>query len=351
MNNNALKFAFVAIMLLVTFWTSDGVGDTSEKRIVANVSQSAIPTVTNTIDVLVPAKEDATASLAAVNEPPKDAGAVTMPSLAARPRIYPKTNFDVRANSLHEIVNGRVAAFMIVDLETGEEVFSQNATKNWPIASLTKLMTAVIATEKIGVTEDVSVSQTAVDTFGEAGSLAEGMKFKVSDLLKAMLQVSSNDAAVALAESKGQESFIAEMNMKARELGMSDATRFVDPIGLDSRNQSTLVDLQKLIAYIYEYQPKILSASRTATDRIKDLAKGKTISLTNINDFARLKEFSNFLGGKTGFIDESGGNLVSVFSVSKRPMLIMVLGSDERFEITRQLLNWFTTNYAITSGN
>lgn len=360
---NALKFLFVAVMLLVTFWTRSGRIDVSEIHATAIAKEEVtVPTVANAVAVFAAPPEEVLVASTSTPEGEtkplptervqsrfvKSEPIISPPASVARPLVYPKINFDVRANSIRELTAGKLSSFLISDLLSGEEVYSQASLRRWPIASLTKLMTAIIATEKIGLTKQVMISQDAVDTFGDAGGLQAGEVFTVENLLKPLLLVSSNDAAIALAESFGKNEFMAAMNEKAHELHMSEATHFVDPIGLDSRNQSTPVDLEKLIAYIYMNEPQILRITREREGKIKDIAKGAVIRFQNINEFAGE---SGFLGGKTGFIDESSGNLVSLFSVAGRPILVVVLGSDNRFEVTRQLLNWFTGNYAITSGN
>lgn len=359
-DTNALKFLFVAVMLLVTFWTRSGRTDTSEIYAAAVAKEEVTtPTVVNTVaEFAAPPEEMEVASTSIPQEEPKPLPVERAPVISplasvARPLIYPKTNFDVRANALHDIVTGRLAAFAIADISTSDEVYSEGATKHWPIASITKLMTAIVATEKIGISKKVTISQNAADTPGSATNLfTAGQVFTVDDLLMALLQISRNDAAVALAESYGMDGFIAEMNAKALRIGMRD-TRFSDPIGLSASNVSTPVDLEKLISYIYKNEPQILKTTRESAKTIKEVTSGRNIPLPNENRNEFVGE-SNFLGGKTGLIDESGGNLLTVFSVSKHPILIIILGSDnynDRFEITTQLLSWLTDNYAITASN
>ena len=114
------------------------------------------------------------------------------------------------------------------------------------------------------------------------------------------------------------------MNLKASELQMR-STRFFDPSGLSPLNQSTLENLEKLISYIYNRHPKIFS--------ITSEKEG------NIHPFSNQE---NFIGGKTGFIDEANGNLISLFNYQGRPLLIIVLGSEDRYLDTLALYNRFT---------
>lgn len=199
----------------------------------------------------------------------------------------------------------------------GETIFYQlNSQQRWPIASLTKLMTAVIALEKMGNSTEIN------------------------DLIKAMVLISSNEAADQLANRYGPENFVNAMNDKARELEMYQ-TSFFDASGLSFLNQSTATDLYKLASYIALKHPGVFQWSREQELMIGGL------KYKNINKFVGRKDF---LGGKTGYTDEASGNLISIFSTSKKPLLIIVLGAPdkiERFEQTKNLLEWISQYYRL----
>jgi len=225
-------------------------------------------------------------------------------------------------------------------LNTNVNLAEQKTKYIWPVASLTKLMTALVAIEKIDLNTEIKLSEKVVEV--EAEGIIRNFKadeiYKASDLLKAMLVVSSNGAAEALAESYGEQNFISAMNQKAAELGMND-TKYFDSTGLNSQNQSTANDLAKLVNYIYFNfnHPEILNITQQKTISITELNSGQTKSFNSMNEFAGQP---NFLGGKTGFIDESKGNLISLFQDpdGRGPILIIVLGSEDRFGDTRKLL-------------
>jgi len=206
----------------------------------------------------------------------------------------------------------------------------------WPIASLTKLMTALIVVENLDLNKEIEISEKAVENPGTIGDFKAGEVYKAEDLLKAMLILSSNDAAAALAESFGEEQFISLMEQKAAKLGMTE-TEFSDPTGINWLNQSTAEDLSKLVDYIFSYKPKIFNFTKEPIISILEIKSGKPRVYKNINEFAGQ---DNFLGGKTGFIDESKGNLISLFSdlYDRGPILIIILGSNDRFGDTRTLL-------------
>lgn len=213
---------------------------------------------------------------------------------------------------------------LVKDLSSGAELFTSAPRKQWSLASLVKLMTAVVAIENWPEDQLLTVSRSAVATEGAAGFLVAGKKYSLAELLRSMLVFSSNDAAVAIAENHGKEQFIIKMNAKAGELGMQD-TRFFDPSGLSALNQSTAEDLALLMKYIFGNRPQILAISREAIE-------GATHPFSGQPDF---------MGGKTGFIDEAGGNLISLFNYQGRPMLIIILGSSQRADDTKILHDWF----------
>jgi len=216
-------------------------------------------------------------------------------------------------------------------------LFAFNSQKRWPIASISKLMTSVIALEKIGVEKEITISASAVATEGTTGAFKAGEIFKAEDLIKAMMVVSSNDAAVALAEDSGKENFAGMMNQKAKELGMND-TYYEESTGLSFLNQSTADDLTKLAAYIYNNHPQILEISRQKEAVIKELKSQKSRKLLNINRFAGS---SDFIGGKTGYIDESGRNLVAFFNKDNKIILTVVLGAENAFDETKKMINCY----------
>jgi len=216
-------------------------------------------------------------------------------------------------------------------------LFAFNSQKRWPIASVSKLMTAVIILEKIGAEKEITINASAVATEGTTGAFKAGEIFKAEDLIKAMMVVSSNDAAVALAEDFGKENFAVIMNQKAKELGMND-TYYEESTGLSFLNQSTADDLTKLATYIYNNYPQILEISRQKEVVIKELKSQKSRKLLNINRFAGSPDF---IGGKTGYIDESGRNLVAFFNKDNKTVLTVVLGAENAFDETKKMINCY----------
>lgn len=241
------------------------------------------------------------------------------------------------ASSIHTIIlppNISAVAALVKNMSLAEPLFSLNENYQWPVASITKLMTAVVATENIPPDVKIKISEKAIAAEGDAGNFLVGGVYELNEVLKALLKESSNDAGVALAEhydvnrvtnNANGSVFVEAMNQKATGLKMNNA-RFFDPTGLSPLNQSTLENLEKLVIYIYQNHPEIFAITREKEG--------------NIHPFAG---WPNFIGGKTGFIDEANGNLISLFNHEGQPLLIIVLGSEDRFQDTKILYDRFTS--------
>lgn len=219
-----------------------------------------------------------------------------------------------------------IQAGAVIDLSSGEEIFSVNKFKRWPIASVSKMMSSIIALENADPAREIILSKSAVETEGGAGGFKEEDIYSVNDLVAAMMVVSSNDAAAALMESFPSGEFVKLMNVKSKEIGMTD-TRFAEPTGLSILNQSTANDLGLLIAYAWRNHPKLFAVSSKKEVFIKESRSGAKKRLTNINLLSSKKDF---LGGKTGYTEDAAENLIAVFSFDKRPLAFVILGAEDR---------------------
>lgn len=213
----------------------------------------------------------------------------------------------------------------IVDQDTGEELFSKNASVALPIASVTKLMTAlVIAESGVNMGESVTVTQEDYLSSRAHSKLRSGMVMKRSELLKAALMSSDNRAAHALARTtpQGLSAFIDQMNATARRLGMKD-TFFADPTGLDNRNHSTARDLAKLVSAAYEYK----DIREASTMSAAQLRAGRYV--LNMHTTNRLIGNPDWNIGiqKTGFTTAAGRCMVVQSEVGKRRVVMVVLDS------------------------
>lgn len=238
-------------------------------------------------------------------------------------------------------------AYFAKYLDSNTPLIEKSIDKRWPIASVTKLMTAVVAREKLDPGAKVAIDERSANAGGASSNFKAGEVFRVKDLLQAMLVVSSNNAAVALSQKLGETGFVNEMQKKAYELKMYN-TSYLEPTGLSFVNQSTVADLTKLITYIYYYDPEILQITRQPETEILELKSGQLRKLTNIDAFAG---DADFIGGKTGFTDEAGRNLLALFKDGNRVLLTAVLGSQNSFAETKKLKDFVSICKLSAYGN
>ncbi|MBI4993678.1 D-alanyl-D-alanine carboxypeptidase [Candidatus Wolfebacteria bacterium] len=239
-------------------------------------------------------------------------------------------------NSCAVSINAKAALAKYLD--QSHNTFVLNPRNFLPIASISKLMTALVAADNIPQNKEIRFSENAINTEGIAGEFRSGELFRAKDLTKAMLIVSSNDAAVALAEFLGEKKFVDLINKKTQAINMFD-THFAEPTGLSALNQSTAIDLSKLVSYIYYNYPDILEITTQKERKIFDLEKGNFKKLININMFAGEPDF---IGGKTGHLDDDNGrNLAALFKRNGRIVLTIVISAENAFEETKKLLTCF----------
>lgn len=242
--------------------------------------------------------------------------------------------------------------------ENIEKIFYQkNISKRVPIASLTKLMTAIVVLDNYNLEEKIKISSAAVRTEGEMGGLIVGEEITVKNLLYVMLIESSNDAAFAFAEKTGVENFIGLMNKKSVELDLKN-TYFANPAGLDNKNNySTAFDLARITSAALRY-PQIWEILRTQEINVKS-EKDQTNSssqifshrLINSNKLLSTLSGVTILGGKTGYTDLAGGCMILVVQFENFRVINIVLGADggtpflDRFKETEKLVNWLKIAY------
>ncbi len=243
-----------------------------------------------------------------------------------------------------------VNSAVIYDSNSGKFLFVLEPDKKLPIASLTKLMTAIIVVENLNLDEVVEVKEAAIEASKKEGGgskLFAGEKIKASDLLKIMLIESSNDAAYAFGEyfrEKHSFDLVEKMNQKASELGMND-TFFTEAAGLDDEKSfSTSRDLVKLVEYSFRYD-LIYQILKTPQTEVASIDGGLKHQVLNTNKLLGL--LLNIIGGKTGFTELAGGSMVLVTqtpSDSSR-LITIVLGSNDRFSDTKKLVEWSEKAY------
>lgn len=217
--------------------------------------------------------------------------------------------------------------YRVQDLSSGQVLLARNPQQRWPIASITKLVTAIVATHVLNPDAIITITPDIEAQVGDDHTLVVGQQYSVRDLITIMLVISSNDAAYALADAYGLDGFVAHMNDVAHTAGM-DQTTFYEPSGLSYLNQSTLQEISSLLVYMYRAYPSLLSMTRQKQYAALDYATGKQHIFSNIDFYAGQ---SAFIGGKTGYIDTSGGNLVGLFHYRVGTIIAGVFGSSDRF--------------------
>ncbi|MBI4359192.1 MAG: D-alanyl-D-alanine carboxypeptidase [Candidatus Nealsonbacteria bacterium] len=257
---------------------------------------------------------------------------------ASRPNLFQK--LDIKARSA-----------LVVKVESdGQQtvLFDKNSSQPLAIASLTKLMTAVVSLENQPLSKEVEISPSSVSQEGSSGNLKAGERIMVKELLKMALVESSNDAAEALAEVSGRKEFINLMNRKARELSLR-STHFSTPTGLEAEdNFSTARDLVNLTIFILKDHPFILEISAQPSVIILSENDRPHHRAFNTNELLlSLAGIENWkiVGGKTGYTDEAGGGVILVTKDRNGDYFInLVLGADShesRFSELKKLVQAF----------
>ena len=233
-------------------------------------------------------------------------------------------------------------SYLVADMGTGEVFAEKNATEIRPIASLTKLVTAIVANEAITYNKQIKITKHVTDTLGEK-TLKQGDVFTATELLYPLLMQSDNGAAVALGDAYGSSGFIKLMNAKAAAIGM-DNTHFEDVHGISEKNTSTAEDLFRLSRYFYDNQRFLLDITKLPQKTIPATAYNSRYDLYNFNVFSGMPEF---LGGKTGKTTAAKETMVALFSYadpdnaqSTSTLAIIVLGSDDRKQDVTKLHDW-----------
>jgi D-alanyl-D-alanine carboxypeptidase (penicillin-binding protein 5/6) len=218
---------------------------------------------------------------------------------------------------------------VILDYNTGELLFAQNADDKLPPASITKVLTALVALENMKTSKLCTVSQTAADTEPYKIVMRAGEQISVEDLLYGMMMLSANDAAVALSEcyDGGSEAFMTKMNERVKLLGLKDS-HFVTPNGLDDPEHLTSAyDMAVITSYAIHTQPTFLDYM----GRKEDYAVGATehndahyfYSLSTL-----LQTYSGMDGAKTGFTYEAGNTYIGTAQREGRRIIIVYFGAN-----------------------
>ena len=246
---------------------------------------------------------------------------------------------------------------LIYDEQTQRPLYTKNPDAITPIASITKLMTAMVVLDaNPDLDEEISVAEADQDVLkGTHSRLGVGTTFTRREMLNLALMSSENRAASALARNYpgGTAAAIAAMNAKARQLGMMNTT-FRDPTGLNSQNVSTARDLVRMVAAARNY--KLIHQFTTTASRSVEGQRGRELLFNNTNPLVKNASWEIGLS-KTGFINEAGRCLVMQAQIRQRPVIIVLLdsvGKSSRIGDANRVKKWIESanmrgNYASRS--
>jgi D-alanyl-D-alanine endopeptidase (penicillin-binding protein 7) len=248
---------------------------------------------------------------------------------------------EIRDSSVRKIAL-RSSSALVQDADTGEVVFGKNADAVVPIASITKLMTAMVTLDRgLDLDERIVLSrEDAVGMKGARSRLRTGLAIRRGDLLLLALMSSENRAAAALGHSYpgGLEAFVDAMNAKAAVLEMNES-RFVEPTGLSPANVSTAGDLARMVRAAHDY-PLIREYSTKSRATVR--ASGRPLQYGNTNGLVRSSYWDIELS-KTGYISEAGRCLVMHVRLAEKDLIVVLLdswGKQSRIGDAQRIRQW-----------
>lgn len=237
---------------------------------------------------------------------------------------------------------------LVLNGNTGEPIYQKRINQRQPIASISKLMTAMVLLDSgASLDEPVTITDAEIDRVKHTRSrLAVGTTLPRKELLLLALMSSENRAAAALARTAmpgGMRAFVARMNQKARSLGMTD-TVFYDPTGLDMRNTSTARDLARMVRAAENY-PLIREFTTTSHHDVYGQSN-RLLQYRNSNALVRQGDWDIQLQ-KTGYIQEAGHCMVMQATVGSQPLIIVILsagGGNARVNDARAIKTWLESH-------
>lgn len=229
-------------------------------------------------------------------------------------------------------------AFLIGDVKTGQVIASKQKDTQVAIASITKLMTALVADETLNIKDETVVSRAAASTIGTQGNLKIGSSFTIEELFYPLLLASGNDAAEAIAEHNNRYTFLLDMNAKAKALGM-EHTHFEDPSGLSAKNVSSARDLFTLVQHIDKYRRYILDITMERSHKARNMTWYSN---------SRFRSYDAYQGGKNGYTDAAGKTNIAIFRLPLegddqfRDIAIILLDTRDAVVDTRTITSYLT---------
>ncbi len=280
------------------------------------------------------------------NDDAKDIFELTEKSMPVLVIDKPRDDHQYQKEATTDFPELSAKSYLVADLDSGYVFSQKNIEEQLPIASLTKLMTAVVVSENVDLTKTISVQEPMLEAYGSTNGLEAGKRFSVVELFYPLLIESSNDAAEALSHFLGRDRTIRMMNEKAKAM-MMEQTEFVCPSGYDPGNISTAKDLFYLARYIFNNRPPLLEITKGKEVRSFGEIGFDIENMWNKNIFIN---DPTFVGGKTGFIISSRYTNLFIFHLTAedevdRNVVIILLGSENQELDTQKAYIWLLENY------
>lgn len=246
-------------------------------------------------------------------------------------------------SSTYQPYQAQARAAAVYDQGSAQMLYQKNAQMQLPIASITKLATALVILQHHQIDEIVTIPDgIKLPSDSEKVGLTPGEKFRLDEALRIMLIPSANDMAEALAvwDSRSREDFIVKMNQQAKTWGLNN-THFANPTGLDEKDHYSSAQDLITIATIVLQNSQIREISATSRYNAHNLT-GKSYTLVSTN---KLLVYDYFKGLKTGLTVQAGQTLISLAEKSGHSLIGVVLNSPNRFQESKNMLDWAFANY------
>lgn len=278
-------------------------------------------------------------------------GLVVIPaSLTAQTSTGPVRARNFRAFN-QTLLQGEAA--VVMDAASGQILYKYHADWQWPLASITKLMSSIVYTEQQPNWNTVVAMSSADEVGGGRLRVDVGTELSKRDLLYCALVGSANNTAMAMMRTSSltQDQFVARMNAVAKEINLTN-TRFVEPSGMQPTNISNALDIANLARYAFSI-PTIQRAAQTSQYRF-ELKTGEVKIIKNTDKLLTSDNSVYVVGGKTGYLEESQNNFVvqlrptKVNGTNKGELIVVVLGSttkDQSFNSAKRLAQWAWSNH------
>lgn len=247
----------------------------------------------------------------------------------------PNLEISEKNNNGPTLSNKKVSAksYIVRNISDNKTILEKDNDKVMPIASITKLVTAVVARRLLDQDQYIVITPEVMKAYGNEARFRIGEKMTMNELLYPLLLVSSNDAADALAMSysKGKRKFVEEMNNWVNDIG-AYKTHFSDPSGLSAYNVSTVSDMAKITDWILKNDPEIFNITAM---------KYKSLRTHTWTNPTHLLNITAYIGGKNGYTPEANRTGLSIFEIGKKKKIfaVILLGSSMRDNDTLDLLD------------